>query len=103
MLLKDCPVSVALRVIGGKWKPLLLRELKSGTLRYGELRRRVPEAAPKVLTAQLRQLEASGIVQRTSFGGLTPRTEYRLTAYGRTLRPILTRLSEWGTLHLQHK
>ncbi|HMF79270.1 MAG TPA: helix-turn-helix domain-containing protein [Bryobacteraceae bacterium] len=101
MLLKDCPVSVALHVIGGKWKPLLLNELKSGTLRYGELRRRVPEASPKVLTEQLRQLEALGIVQRTSAGSATPRTEYKLTPYGRTLSPILARLCKWGELHRQ--
>lgn len=99
MLLQDCPVSAALRVIGGKWKPLLLNELKSGTLRYGELRRRIPEASQKVLTHQLRELEASGIVQRTLIKEAIPRAEYKLTPYGRTLRPILERLCEWGEEH----
>jgi DNA-binding HxlR family transcriptional regulator len=101
MLLKDCPVSAALRVIGGKWKPLLLNELKSGTLRYGELRRRIPEASQKVLTHQLRELEASGIVQRILIKSPTLRAEYKLTPYGRTLRPILESLCKWGERHRQ--
>jgi DNA-binding HxlR family transcriptional regulator len=99
MLLEECPVSVALRAIGGKWKPLLLRELKTGSLRYGELRRRIPEASHKVITEQLRQLEASGIVARRVLHGAIPGMEYRLTEYGRTLRPILTDLSKWGKTH----
>lgn len=99
MLLKDCPVSSTLRVIGGKWKPLLINELKSGTLRYGELRKRVPEASHKVLTEQLRQLEASGIVQRTFVAGPVPRSEYKLTPTGRTLRPLLNRLCKWWEAH----
>lgn len=99
MLLEECPVSVALKAIGGKWKPLLLRELKTGAHRYGELRRRVPEASHKVMTEQLRQLEASGIVERRVVPGSMPGMEYRLTEYGRTLRPILTDLSKWGEAH----
>jgi DNA-binding HxlR family transcriptional regulator len=99
MLLEECPVSVALRAIGGKWKPLLLRELKAGALRFGELRRRVPEASHKVVTEQLRQLEAAGIVERRVVPGAIPGMEYRLTEYGRTLRPILTDLSKWGETH----
>jgi DNA-binding HxlR family transcriptional regulator len=99
MLLEECPVSVALRAIGGKWKPLLLRELKSGAHRFGELCRRVPEASQKVITEQLRQLEASGIVERRIVHGPIPGMEYRLTDYGRTLRPILTDLSKWGETH----
>jgi DNA-binding HxlR family transcriptional regulator len=99
MLLEECPVSVALRAIGGKWKPLLLRELKTGAHRFGELRRRVPEASHKVMTEQLRQLEAAGIVERKVIHGTIPGMEYRLTEYGRTLRPILTDLSKWGETH----
>jgi len=72
MLLEECPVSVALRAIGGKWKPLLLRELKTGAHRFGELRRRVPEASHKVVTEQLRQLEAAGIVERRVVHGAVP-------------------------------
>ena len=99
MLLEECPVSVALRAIGGKWKPLLLRELKTGAHRFGELCRRAPEASQKVITEQLRQLEASGIVERRIVHGPIPGMEYRLTDYGRTLRPILTDLSKWGETH----
>jgi DNA-binding HxlR family transcriptional regulator len=99
MLLEECPVSIALRAIGGKWKPLLLRELKTGAHRFGELRRRVPEASHKVMTEQLRQLETAGIVERKIVHGAVPGVEYRLTEYGRTLRPILTDLSKWGETH----
>jgi DNA-binding HxlR family transcriptional regulator len=81
MLLEECPVSVALRAIGGKWKPLLLRELKTGAHRFGELCRRVPEASQKVITEQLRQLEASGIVERRIVHGPIPD------------------LSKWGETH----
>ncbi len=96
MLREECPVSIALRVIGGKWKPLILRELKSGSIRYGQLQRRIPEATQKVLTSQLRQLERDGLVERTVFHETTLRTQYALTVHGRTLRPALAR---WGRRH----
>ena len=99
MLREECPVSIALRVIGGKWKPLILRELKSGSLRYGQLQRRIPEATQKVLTSQLRQLERDGLVERTVFHETTLRTQYALTVHGRTLRPALEALARWGRRH----
>jgi DNA-binding HxlR family transcriptional regulator len=84
MLRNECPVSLALRVIAGKWKPLILRELKSGnSLRYGQLLRRIPEASQKVLTSQLRQLERDGLVERTIYHETILRTQYALTPYGR--------------------
>jgi DNA-binding HxlR family transcriptional regulator len=100
MLRDECPVSVALRVIAGKWKPLILRELKSGvSLRFGQLQRRIPEASQKVLTSQLRQLERDGLVGRAVFHETILRTQYSLTGYGRTLRPALEELARWGRRH----
>jgi DNA-binding HxlR family transcriptional regulator len=99
MLRHQCPVSIALAVIAGKWKPLILRELKDESRRFGQLRRRIPEASQKVLTSQLRQLERDGLIDRTVFPGSPLRTQYTLTAYGRTLRPALLELAKWGQLH----
>ena len=100
MLRDECPVSIALRVIAGKWKPLILRELKSGnSLRYGQLQRRIPEASQKVLTSQLRQLEGDGLVEHTIYHETVLRTQYALTPYGRTLRPALLELARWGQKH----
>ena len=99
MLREECPVSITLRVIAGKWKPLILRELKSGSLRFGQLQRRIPQATQKVLTSQLRQLERDGLVQRSVFHETVLRTQYELTAYGRSLRPVLEELARWGSRH----
>ena len=99
MFLSQCPVSATLRVIGGKWKPLILNELKGGKLRFGQLRGRIPEASHKVLTEQLRQLEQTGILQRTVYHETVLRSEYELTPYGESLRPILFALCEWGIRH----
>ena len=99
MLLSQCPISVTLRVIGGKWKPLILNELKGGKLRFGQLQRRIPEASHKVLTEHLRQLEKTGIIHRTLYREAILRSEYELTPYGESLRPILHSLCEWGISH----
>lgn len=99
MLREECPVSIALRVITGKWKPLILNELKSDSIRYGKLQRRIPEATQKVLTSQLRQLERDGLVERTVFHETVLRTQYALTPYGKTLRPVLEELARWGRKH----
>ncbi len=101
MRIEDCPVKTAIDVIGGKWKPLILYALKDHTLRFEQLRRLVPGATQKVLTEQLKQLQASGIVERTEIPGPQPHTEYRLTPYGETLRPALAALAEWGVRHRQ--
>lgn len=99
MLREDCPVTAALAVISGKWKPLILRELKDGSVRYSQLQRRIPEASQKVLTAQLRELERDGLVQRSVHREALLRTEYLLTPYGKTLRPALVELARWGSRH----
>jgi DNA-binding HxlR family transcriptional regulator len=97
--IEECTVSTTLEVIGGKWKPLILWALKQGPHRFNELRRKVPGASQKVLTEQLRQLERSGIIERRTLPDARVYTQYRLSAYGITLRPALTALAKWGEQH----
>ena len=96
MKLSECPVSRTLRFFDGKWKPLILNELKTGRLRPGELTRRIPEVTPKVLTQQLRELERDGIVLRRVLPKVPPHVEYTLSPFGLTLRPVLNALCKWG-------
>lgn len=86
-------------VIEGKWKPIILFALKGGPRRFGELRREVPEAAQKVLTEQLRELEADGVLTRKVKTGKTPEVLYSMTSYGKTLMPILRAMAGWGRRH----
>jgi DNA-binding HxlR family transcriptional regulator len=99
MQLSECPVRPAIDVIEGKWKPMVVNALKRGPLRFGELRRHTPEATRKVITEQLRELEEDGIIARKAFGQRWERVEYELTAYGRTLVPVLTLMAKWGKKH----
>lgn len=93
----DCPVQVTLHVIGGRWKPLLLFHLwEGGTLRFNEFRRLLPGLTLQSLTSALRELEADGIVHREVYAQVPPKVEYSLTERGRTLRPILKAMCEWG-------
>jgi len=99
MRLAECPVRPAIDVVEGKWKPIVVNALKPGRLRFGQLRRHVPEASRKVLTEQLRELEDDQIISRKAFGQRWERVEYELTAYGRTLVPVLTLMAKWGRKH----
>lgn len=103
MFLSECPVRTTIRVIEGKWKPIVVNALKQGTLRFGQLRRHVPEASKKVLTEQLRELEEEGIIDWTQSERRWERVEYALTLYGRTLVPVLTLMAEWGKNHRKQK
>lgn len=91
-----CPVEATLSVIGGKYKAIILWHLIDGTLRFSELRRFLPQATPKMLTQQLRELEADGIIHREVYPVVPPKTEYSLTDYGKTLNPIVQAICAWG-------
>ena len=94
---EGCSVEAALSVIGGKWKGTILYRLHTdGTLRFNQIRRILPDVSQRTLTAQLRALEADGIISRTVYPEVPPRVEYRLTDYGKTLAPVLTALKAWG-------
>lgn len=92
----DCGVETTLSVIGGLWKPLILYHLMGGKKRFMELSRLTPQATQRMLTLQLRELEADGVVSRRVFAEVPPRVEYAVTDFGRTLAPILGALREWG-------
>ncbi|OQP85355.1 transcriptional regulator [Rhizobium rhizosphaerae] len=94
-----CPVEATLSLIGGKWKGLVLYHLMDGTLRFNELRRRLPNVTQRMLTNQLRELEADGLISRTIFAQVPPRVDYALTGRGRSLRTVILALKEWGEEH----
>ncbi|MGG2129896.1 helix-turn-helix domain-containing protein [Bacillus sp. S2(2024)] len=87
-----CPVEVGLHMISGKWKTQIIYELFQQTRRFGELHRLIPHVSRHVLTVQLRELEKSGIVQRTVFPSVPPKVEYALTDFGKSLEPILEQM-----------
>lgn len=94
--LPACPVETTLTLIGDKWKVLILRDLLPGTKRFGELKKSVGNVSQKVLTAQLRAMEESGLLTRTVYPEVPPRVEYTLTELGRSLQPILDAMWNWG-------
>lgn len=94
--LPACPVETTLTLISDKWKVLILRDLLPGTKRFGELKRSIGSVSQKVLTAQLRQMEESGLLTRTVFPEVPPRVEYTLTELGYSLKPILDAMLTWG-------
>ncbi len=97
----QCPVQVTLGLIGGKYKTLILWHLLSTTLRYSELQKKIPQATPKMLTQQLRELEADGLLTRTVYPVVPPHVEYNLTALGASLKPILAAMMDWGCQYLR--
>ena len=95
--LPACPVETTLTLIGDKWKVLILRDLLTGTKRFGELKKSVGNVSQKVLTAQLRDMEEKGLITRTVYAEVPPRVEYSLTELGQSLKPILDAMQAWGT------
>ncbi len=93
-----CPVEAALDVIGGKWKAVILYHLGKGGLRFGALQRRLNGITARMLTRQLRELEADGLVVRTVHAVVPPRVDYALSADGATLQPVIDTLYAWGKL-----
>ncbi len=94
--LPACPVETTLTLIGDKWKVLILRDLMPGTKRFGELKKSVGNVSQKVLTAQLRAMEANELVHREVYAEVPPRVEYSLTELGKSLKPILDSMWAWG-------
>src|SRR5262245_26216398 len=96
----DCPVMVTIGVIGGKWEPRILWLLRTGSLRFSDLHREIPQASEKMLAQHLKSLEGEGIIARREFrDGAVAATEYSYTDYGRTLIPALDALGSWGLQH----
>lgn len=97
--LPACPVETTLMLIGDKWKVLILRDLMPGTRRFGELKKSIGSVSQKVLTAQLRDMEAKGLVSRKVYAEVPPRVEYSLTDLGKSLKPILNAMWAWGEVY----
>lgn len=96
-----CPVQTTLELIGGKYKALILWHLSDGTLRFSGLRKVITEATPKMLTQQLRELEAQDLIHREVYPVIPPKVEYSLTDLGRSLMPVLISMRDWGANYLR--
>ncbi|MFT4105496.1 MAG: helix-turn-helix domain-containing protein [Lacrimispora sp.] len=96
----NCPVDATLDMIGGKYKALILWHLIDRTLRFGELRKLIPQATPKMLTQQLRELEEDNLIIRTVYPVVPPKVEYRLSELGTSIQPILEAMYKWGADYL---
>lgn len=96
-----CPVEATISLIGGKYKAVILWHLMHNTLRYSELHKKMPKATDKMLTQQLRELERDGLIHRTVYPVVPPKTEYRLTEFGKSLFPILDAMCNWGENYLE--
>lgn len=94
-----CAVEATLRLIDGKWKGVILYHLLEGTLRFSEIRRRLTSVTQRMLTNQLREMEADGLITRRVYAQVPPKVEYSLTARGRSLEPVIRALKIWGDLH----
>lgn len=94
--IQNCPIEGTLSIIGGKWNGSILWHLLESPMRFGEIRRAIPDASPKMLTQRLRDLEEHGIIKRTVLSTTPFAVEYKLSQTGLTLRPIITALAEWG-------
>ena len=95
-----CPVGVTLDMIGGKYKALILWHLSESTLRFSELKKRIADATPKMLTQQLRELESDRLIHREVYPVIPPRVEYSLTDLGQSVMPVLVAMRDWGAAYL---
>ena len=98
-----CGVETTIGVVGGKWKPMILYALLSGPRRFGELMRVIPQVTQRMLTLQLRELEADGVIAREIYKQVPPKVEYSLTPVGRTTEPLLKVMQQWGRALRTHK
>jgi len=97
----NCPVEATISLIGGKYKSLILWHLIDKTLRFNEVRKLIPNATPKMITQQLRELEADNLVNRKVYPVVPPKVEYSLTELGQTIVPILLAMYDWGNGYLE--
>ena len=97
----DCPLTAAVNAIGGKWSLICLYWLDSGTRRFNELHRLMPEISPKVLAETLRNLEHEGLIERTIHAEVPPRVEYSISRHGETVRPLIQACRLWGRAHIE--
>lgn len=101
---KNCPMTIAMRIIGGKWKLILLNHIRHGCpMRFSALRKRTPDITQAMLTTALRELEADGVLERTIYPETPPRVEYKLTALGQDLIPVMDSLCKWGKLYQENQ
>ena len=101
---KSCPVTATMRVIGGKWKAILINAIyQTSPARFGELKRAVTGITQSMLTSQLRELEDDGIINRKVYAEVPPKVEYTLTEFGLTLSPIIQSMAEWGLKYKLNK
>ncbi len=100
---RNCPVETTLSLIGGKYKALILWHLSQGTMRFSELRGKIDSATPKMLTQQLRELEAQQLIHRQVYPIVPPKVEYSLTELGKSLMPVLVAMRDWGADYLSAK
>jgi len=97
------PLQTVTKVLTGKWKPLLIWNLSNSVHRFSDLKRCLPDASPKMITQQLRELEEDGLVHRKIYPEVPPKVEYSLTDYGKTAEPLLKQFTIWGANHLRKK
>jgi DNA-binding HxlR family transcriptional regulator len=91
-----CAMDITMDFIGGKWKTVVLWYLRNSTMRFGELKKQIPDITEKMLSIQLKQLEKDGLIKREAFGKIPLRVEYSLTEFGKSLKPILESIAKWG-------
>ena len=99
----NCPVEATLELIGGKYKALILWQLAEDKLRYSQLRQRIGSITPKMLTQQLRELEADQLIHREIYPIVPPKVEYSLTELGKSLIPVLVAMRDWGSDYLRER
>lgn len=96
----QCPVTRTMSIIGGKWKPIIINCLGDKSLRFGKLNQLMPAISNKVLSNELKELEALTLIERREFQELPPRVEYKLTPAGQSLLPLMHEVAKWGNSHL---
>jgi DNA-binding HxlR family transcriptional regulator len=99
----NCPVTRAMSIIGGKWKPIILNCIRDRVMRFGKLKQIIPAISGKVLSQELKELECYELIKRIEYSEMPPRVEYSLTGAGKTLLPILYELAAWGKTHTAKK